>query len=34
MNPNYQQNDSNSASANGSGQPKKATDNAAAAAQL
>jgi hypothetical protein len=33
MNPNFQQNDSNTASGNGSSQPKK-SDNAAAAAQL
>jgi len=34
MNPNFQQNDTNTASGNGSSQPKKSADNAAAAAQL
>ena len=34
MNPNFQQNDSNTASGNTSTQPKKPADNAAAAAQL
>lgn len=34
MNPNFQQNDSNTGSGNGSSQPKKPGDNAAAAAQL